>query len=254
MKILTFAIAKGGTGKTLITSNVAAALSERNKKVLLIDADAGSKSLTYLLNVTPKNTLLKVYNENKPISEAITKTYIPNVDLLTIGDNLSNYMGLDLDVLDKLNNLNYDYIIIDAPSTSSGVETYLSLGLSDYFIPILDYTAFSPSLQGAINTIVIGKNYLEAEPVGFIINKAENIPETVIKDIEKILNLKCLVIIPKMLVLEQAYERKIISYLDKNVELSNYINIVVDYLESLKDIKYRKLPKVLDKIKESAIF
>jgi len=39
MKSITFAVSKGGVGKSLITANVGAALAEKGKKVFLVEGD-----------------------------------------------------------------------------------------------------------------------------------------------------------------------------------------------------------------------
>ncbi|ACV23916.1 MinD/ParA family ATP-binding protein [Methanocaldococcus fervens] len=255
MKIITFSIAKGGTGKTIITANVAAALAKRGKKILLIDGDIGSKSLSHLLNIKSNIFLSDVIEKGYSIKDAVIKTPIENIELLLVGKSLTDYLKFDLDVLKRFKELgDYDYIFVDAPSTSTGVETYLALGLSDYFIPVLDYTAFGPSLQGAINTIVIGKNYLESIPAGFIINKAEDLPEAVINDVKKILGLDCISIVHKNPSVEQSYAKKEIFYLkSSDKKFIEEIDKIVDALEGLKDVKDRDIPKVIEKIKESTL-
>ncbi|NPA62127.1 MAG: MinD/ParA family protein [Methanococci archaeon] len=255
MKVITFSIAKGGTGKTIITANVAAALATKGKKVLLIDGDIGSKSLSHLLNVKTNIFLADVVEENRPITDAIVKTPITNIDLLSVGKSLADYLKFDINVLKRFKDLgNYDYVFVDAPSTSTGVETYLALGLSDYFIPVLDYTAFGPSLQGAINTIVIGKNYLESIPAGFVINKSDDLPEGVINDIKKILGVDCLSVVHKNSLVEQSYAKKEIVYLtSSDRKFADEINKIVKALEDLKEIKERNIPKVIEKIKESTL-
>ncbi|AIJ05825.1 capsular polysaccharide biosynthesis protein [Methanocaldococcus bathoardescens] len=255
MKVITFSIAKGGTGKTIVTANVAAALAKKGKKILLIDGDIGSKSLSHLLNVKSNIFLADVVEKERPIKDAIVNTPIENIELLAVGKSLADYLKFDVDILKKFKELgDYDYIFIDAPSTSSGVETYLALGFSDYFVPVLDYTAFGPSLQGAINTIVIGKNYLESIPAGFIINKAEDLPESVINDVKKILGLECISIIHKNSLVEQSYAKKEIVYLkSSDKKFVEEIDKIVDALERLKEIKERDIPKVIEKIKESTL-
>ena len=256
MKIITFAIAKGGTGKTIITANVATALAKKGKKILLIDGDVGSKSLSHLLNIKLDVFLADIIEEERSINEAIVDTPIENIKLLAIGKSLADYLKFDMDILKRYKDLeDFAYVFIDAPSTSSGVETYLALGLSDYFIPVLDYTAFGPSLQGAINTIVIGKNYLESTPAGFIINKAEDLPENVINDVKKILGLECIAVIYRSSVVEQSYAKRDVVYLkSSDRRFVEEIDKIVNVLENLEDIKERDIPKVIEKIKESYLF
>ncbi|ENN96025.1 Cobyrinic acid ac-diamide synthase [Methanocaldococcus villosus KIN24-T80] len=255
MKVVTFAIAKGGTGKTIITANVSAALGKKGKRVLIIDNDIGSRSLSYLFNISPERYLIDIINK-KSIKDAIIKTDVENIDILPMGKNLMDYLKLDIEDLNKFNEIkDYDYIFIDSPATSTGVETYISLGFSNYFIPVIDYTSLAPSLQGAINTLVIGKNYLESEPVGFIINKAEEVPESVKKDLEKILGVKCIAIINKNSFIEDSYEKKKILYLTGEDERFNkIIDNIVNFLEELEDKSEINIPSVIAKIKKATLF
>ena len=50
-KVFTVVSGKGGVGKSTFCVNVAISLAEQNKKVLLIDGDAGLRSLDLLLSV-----------------------------------------------------------------------------------------------------------------------------------------------------------------------------------------------------------
>ena len=84
MKIITFAIAKGGTGKTIVTANVATALAKKGRKILLIDGDVGSKSLSHLLDVKLDVFLADVIDEGGSINDAIVETPIENIKLLAI--------------------------------------------------------------------------------------------------------------------------------------------------------------------------
>ena len=52
MKVVSFSIFKGGTGKTTSAVHAATALAQKDKKVLLIDLDQQASSTRYL-NVDP---------------------------------------------------------------------------------------------------------------------------------------------------------------------------------------------------------
>ena len=53
-QVIAFSIFKGGTGKTTSSVNTAAALSERGKRVLLIDLDQQASATKYL-GIDPDN-------------------------------------------------------------------------------------------------------------------------------------------------------------------------------------------------------
>ncbi|WP_456418608.1 ParA family protein [Methanocaldococcus infernus] len=239
MKVITYAIAKGGVGKTILTANTAVALAEKGKKVLMVDCDLGSKSLSHIFNVNGSKT-------------KIIETEFNNLDILPIEQSIVDAIKMDFEHIKRLYELDYDYVFIDSPATTSGVETYLALGVAHYFIMVLDYLALGPSLQGAINTLVIGKNYLECEPIGFVINNCYSISETVVNDIQKILGLPNLAIIKRNPIVEQTYSSKILAYY-KDEEFKREIDKIVNVLEKAEDRKEKRFLEIVEKMRKGLI-
>ena len=62
---------KGGVGKTFISANLAAALSRRGERVLVLDADLGLANLDVVLNLHPMITLHDVFTGKAELEEAI---------------------------------------------------------------------------------------------------------------------------------------------------------------------------------------
>jgi chromosome partitioning protein len=122
MKVVSFSIFKGGTGKTTTTVSTAAALVKKGKKVLLVDLDQQASATRYLdLDPEQSPSLYEVFTGVKPAQLAIRKT-AANIDMLTshvlmaaIEEALEP--GDELRLSDFLNPLkpNYDFILIDTP-------------------------------------------------------------------------------------------------------------------------------------------
>src|SRR5215204_174038 len=75
MKIISFAIFKGGTGKTTSAVNTAAALVQKGNKVLLVDLDQQASATRYLgLDHEASPNLYEVFTGAKPPALAIRKT------------------------------------------------------------------------------------------------------------------------------------------------------------------------------------
>jgi chromosome partitioning protein len=122
MKVVSFSIFKGGTGKTTTAVNTAAALVQKGKKILLVDLDQQASSTRYLdLDPDASPSLYDVFTGAKPAQLAIKKTsygidVLPaHVLLAAIEEALEP--GDELRLSDYLTPLKaqYDFILIDTP-------------------------------------------------------------------------------------------------------------------------------------------
>jgi chromosome partitioning protein len=122
MKVVSFSIFKGGTGKTTSTVNIAAALVKKDKKVLLVDLDQQASATRYLaLDPELSPNMYEVFMGINPAALAIRKTKV-DVDVLSANGLMAAIEealepGDELKVSEVLTSLkpDYDFIIIDSP-------------------------------------------------------------------------------------------------------------------------------------------
>ena len=152
MQIISIINQKGGVGKTTTVINLAAGLTQQNKKILVIDLDPQGNATTGLGLSNMENstdTIYGVLNGTREISDVIKKTQFENLDLVTSNVDLS---GLELETADDsnrafilklklasyLNNSrgSYDYILIDCPPSLSLLTVMALVSSHSLVVPL----------------------------------------------------------------------------------------------------------------------
>ncbi|HEY3589768.1 MAG TPA: tyrosine-protein kinase Wzc [Buttiauxella sp.] len=106
-------------GKTFVCANLAAVISQTNKRVLLIDCDMRKGYTHELLGTTNANGLAEVLTGQAEITRCAQKTSVPNFDLIPRGTVPSNpselLMSERFGELIAWASKNYDLVLIDTP-------------------------------------------------------------------------------------------------------------------------------------------
>ncbi|MGF1714608.1 ParA family protein [Photobacterium chitinilyticum] len=170
MIVWSIANQKGGVGKTTTTVSLAGLLSERNKRVLLVDTDPHS-SLTTYLNFDADEVPASLFdlfqltdvtrNSVRPI---ILNTQFKNIDIIpahmslaTLDRVMGNRGGMGLVLKKALNSLtdDYDYVLIDCPPIL-GVMMVNALAASDrILIPVQTEFLAMKGLERMMRTLQI---------------------------------------------------------------------------------------------------
>ncbi len=122
MKVVSFSIFKGGTGKTTSAVNAAASLVKKRKRVLLVDLDQQASATRYLdLDPEQSPNLYEVFMGTKPAALAIRKSKV-GIDVLTshilmaaVEEALEPGDELKLSQILTPLKPSYDFIFIDNP-------------------------------------------------------------------------------------------------------------------------------------------
>lgn len=73
VKVIAVTGGKGGVGKTTVTANLAVALAERGRRVLVLDADLGLANIDVLLGLQPRFNLSHVLTGERTLDEVIVE-------------------------------------------------------------------------------------------------------------------------------------------------------------------------------------
>ena len=142
--VVTVFAGKGGCGKSVVATNLAATLATGGgRRVLLIDLDLQFGDVAIMLQLPPTRSISDAIVMAGKLDEAglrsVLTSYRPGFDVLLApaspaeGEHVSR--ELVTEVLEVARNL-YDFIVIDTPPFVTD-QVLAALDLSDYYVPIV---------------------------------------------------------------------------------------------------------------------
>lgn len=157
MQIIPVASGKGGVGKSLFSANLAVALGEAGKKVVLADLDLGASNLHLVIgHQAPKNGIGTYMTGANSFKDIIAETEYPNVFFIP-GD--SEIPGLSVlkasqknDLIRKLRSCEADYLIVDL-----GAGTHLTI-LDMFLMSPQGVIVSAPTVTATLNGYLFLKN------------------------------------------------------------------------------------------------
>ncbi|RLB12939.1 MAG: flagellar synthesis regulator FleN [Deltaproteobacteria bacterium] len=176
-RVISITSGKGGVGKTNIATNLAYALVQMGKKVLVLDADLGLANIDILLGITPEFTVEHVIRGKKSLADVIVHTP-EGIDILPSSSGVEELTNLSLfqkkRLIDEFSLLNetYDFIIIDTPAGISSNVIYFNLAASEIINVVQpDPTSFTDayalmkvlSIRYGVNKFKIIVNCVDSE-------------------------------------------------------------------------------------------
>ncbi|EJE49694.1 ATPase involved in chromosome partitioning [Acidovorax sp. CF316] len=173
-RIIAITSGKGGVGKTFVSANLAAALTRRGQRVLVLDADLGLANLDVVLNLHPKITLHDVFTGKALLEDAIIQAP-GGFAVLLAGSGMVEYSRLTPEVRNQFLNViqaiapNYDVILLD---TGAGISDVVLFSISLASEVLIVATPEPTSLTDAYAAIKVLAMQQKRQHVRMVINQA----------------------------------------------------------------------------------
>lgn len=196
MQIIPIASGKGGVGKSLLSANLAIALGEAGKNVVLVDLDLGASNLHLVLGEQGQASGVGTFLTGlTSFEEIVHKTSYKNVSFIPGDTEIPGLTALSASqktvLSKKITSLDTDYVIIDL-----GAGTHLSV-LDFFLLSPQGIIVSSPTVTSVLNA------YLFLKSAVFRLMSASFAPESparsYLNEIRKDLNKLQHLYIPKLM-------------------------------------------------------
>lgn len=161
-----------GEGKSNTAANIAVSMAQQNEKVLIIDANLREPALHYIFKISNSTGLTDVLTERTTFEEAVNRTEIGRLEVLTSG--LIPYNPTELLGSNKLENLFqkvkniYDFIIVDSAGVLEVADTKVLANKCDGVILVVN-----ESSTHSVDAIETKKalEFAKARLIGLVVNE-----------------------------------------------------------------------------------
>lgn len=160
---------KGGSGKTTTVVNLAAALAERGRRVLVVDLDPQASASSWLGIKDGGRGLLDALTGNGNVADLVNDTDNGNVSvvpssswLVGVEKALASEVGAETILRKKLDRLedSWDYVLLDCPP-SLGVLTVNALAAAgEVLVPVEAHVMALRGLAQLLQTVEVVKDRL----------------------------------------------------------------------------------------------
>ncbi len=182
-KILLVASAAKGEGRTTVAVNLASALAQKNKRVMLIDCNTSAPAIDSLFDLSrEKDLMLKrfsysigEYTSFEAIRDADTRLYI--VTTARINGAAEFFLGASMKRMLQILSSKFDYIILDSPDFDEGIEAECLARLASHTLLVVRQ---DDQKAKRINDVIDIITAAGSKVVGFVFNdvKASLVPGT----------------------------------------------------------------------------
>ncbi len=156
-QIIPIASGKGGVGKSLLSANLAIALGQQGKKVVLVDLDLGASNLHLVIGQRPGSASLgSWFTDKTDFKSIIQPTDYQNVSFIAGDSQIPDLTSLKsfqkIKLIKNLKNINADYIILDL---GAGTHQFI---LDMFLLSPQGIIVSAPAVTATLNGYLFLKN------------------------------------------------------------------------------------------------
>ncbi len=172
-RIMAVTSGKGGVGKTFVSANLAAALTRRGHRVLVLDADLGLANLDVVLNLHPKITLHDVFTGKAQLEDAVIQAP-GGFSVVLAGSGMVEYSRLTPTVRNEFLNViqtlapRYDVVLLD---TGAGISDVVLFSVSLASEVLIVATPEPTSLTDAYAAIKVLATQQKRQQMRLVVNQ-----------------------------------------------------------------------------------
>lgn len=156
-QIIPVASGKGGVGKSLLAANLAIALGQAGKKVVLVDLDLGASNLHLVIGQRPGSASLGTwFLEKSDFRDIVCPTDYKNVSFIAGDNQIPDLTSLKhaqkVKLIRNLNNIDADFVILDL---GAGTHQFI---LDMFLLSPQGIVVSAPAVTATLNGYLFLKN------------------------------------------------------------------------------------------------